>query len=269
MQCSKCGAESPEGQKFCGSCGAAVGKPCPMCGNTNPVGQRFCAHCGVDVNAVPAGLTRDRALAWRSQFKTMGWWEMPTVKEGGFDYNRRRFDSAKATEARASTLATAFDSLLKEHGLPPSPDDPQEPWVFLCHATGADWKIYSFEVKDKQSKARSWQAKDGSWVLATRSRLACFNIDRRWAESWPYTDLHSYQGHTGKGNVELTLKDSRVIQFKVRTKGAGVAEFVGALAMFGDHPYVGYRAVDQAQAKNEGKVDFMTAVFKFIEEVES
>jgi class 3 adenylate cyclase/tetratricopeptide (TPR) repeat protein len=46
--CRNCGAENPEGSRFCGSCGAAIAatEPCPSCGAENPAGQPFCNSCG-------------------------------------------------------------------------------------------------------------------------------------------------------------------------------------------------------------------------------
>lgn len=46
--CPACGAKNPEGQKFCGECGASmvVGIVCPSCGKVNPEGQKFCGDCG-------------------------------------------------------------------------------------------------------------------------------------------------------------------------------------------------------------------------------
>jgi uncharacterized membrane protein YvbJ len=59
MKCPNCGAENPEGQKFCGGCGRNLHGPhqarlglvkCPNCGFDNPEGKRFCAACG---NMIP------------------------------------------------------------------------------------------------------------------------------------------------------------------------------------------------------------------------
>jgi predicted amidophosphoribosyltransferase len=41
MRCSKCGAENPEGKRFCGNCGAVLGNRCPQCGADNALGKRF------------------------------------------------------------------------------------------------------------------------------------------------------------------------------------------------------------------------------------
>ena len=55
MRCSKCGAENPAGQKFCGS-GAALANPCPKCHADNLVGQRFCGQCGTALAATEVSL---------------------------------------------------------------------------------------------------------------------------------------------------------------------------------------------------------------------
>ena len=62
MKCPKCGAEYPEGQKFCGNCGGSLDDPpearlglvkCPNCGFDNPEGKRFCADCGSMIPRTP------------------------------------------------------------------------------------------------------------------------------------------------------------------------------------------------------------------------
>lgn len=61
-KCPKCGAENPEGQKFCGDCGGGFDEPskarlglvkCPNCGFDNPEGKRFCADCGSMIPRTP------------------------------------------------------------------------------------------------------------------------------------------------------------------------------------------------------------------------
>src|SRR6516162_8852148 len=56
MRCSKCGAENPAGQRFCGNCAAALANPCPKCHADNPAGQRFCGQCGTALAATEVSL---------------------------------------------------------------------------------------------------------------------------------------------------------------------------------------------------------------------
>ncbi|HEY93905.1 MAG TPA: protein kinase, partial [Dehalococcoidia bacterium] len=48
MKCPHCGAENPEGVKFCGECGKPLQNEqiCPQCSHANPPGVKFCHECG-------------------------------------------------------------------------------------------------------------------------------------------------------------------------------------------------------------------------------
>ena len=52
MKCNKCGAEVPEGMKFCGACGTPVPQTikCASCGADIEAGMKFCGICGAPVN---------------------------------------------------------------------------------------------------------------------------------------------------------------------------------------------------------------------------
>jgi len=52
--CGNCGAQNPEGQKFCGECGSGLAAICSSCGATSPPGQKFCGECGLPLAVVPA-----------------------------------------------------------------------------------------------------------------------------------------------------------------------------------------------------------------------
>ena len=49
--CSRCGAETRPGQKFCAECGLALSAACPNCGANYEPGQKFCAECGTALAA--------------------------------------------------------------------------------------------------------------------------------------------------------------------------------------------------------------------------
>ncbi|HSO20922.1 MAG TPA: zinc ribbon domain-containing protein, partial [Desulfosarcina sp.] len=60
MNCPKCGAETTEGQNYCGGCGAQLQNACPGCGTINPPFFKYCGQCGR--NLVDTGsLLLDRA----------------------------------------------------------------------------------------------------------------------------------------------------------------------------------------------------------------
>lgn len=57
LTCTECGAEIPEGRKFCSECGAKVVIPepepaanvCPNCGAAIAEGKKFCGECGTKI----------------------------------------------------------------------------------------------------------------------------------------------------------------------------------------------------------------------------
>jgi class 3 adenylate cyclase/tetratricopeptide (TPR) repeat protein len=61
--CANCGAENPDGQRFCGSCGSALAATCSSCGAANPAGQRFCGDCGSPLAEAPAAAPATAASA--------------------------------------------------------------------------------------------------------------------------------------------------------------------------------------------------------------
>jgi hypothetical protein len=60
LTCAACGAENPDGARFCMACGAQLERRCPSCGTPAPPAARFCMNCGqglegaVVAPAVPA-----------------------------------------------------------------------------------------------------------------------------------------------------------------------------------------------------------------------
>lgn len=53
VNCPKCQNAVPQGSKFCGSCGSAMGAVCPSCQAAIEPGAKFCASCGKSLAAQP------------------------------------------------------------------------------------------------------------------------------------------------------------------------------------------------------------------------
>src|SRR5213592_2351029 len=52
--CPTCGTENPAGARFCGGCGASLGRICANCGAESDAGMRFCTQCGTPFDAEAA-----------------------------------------------------------------------------------------------------------------------------------------------------------------------------------------------------------------------
>jgi class 3 adenylate cyclase/tetratricopeptide (TPR) repeat protein len=52
MRCAECGAENPEGARFCEQCGKALELRCAHCGAAARPGARFCVSCGQSLQTV-------------------------------------------------------------------------------------------------------------------------------------------------------------------------------------------------------------------------
>jgi class 3 adenylate cyclase/predicted ATPase len=52
MRCSKCGAESLSGKRFCAECGSPLSIRCPQCGAETSANAKFCADCGTALAAI-------------------------------------------------------------------------------------------------------------------------------------------------------------------------------------------------------------------------
>src|SRR5271167_3322305 len=58
MRCSKCGAENPDGAKFCVECASPFARRCSSCGKENPPRAKFCLECSKPIDPPPAEETK-------------------------------------------------------------------------------------------------------------------------------------------------------------------------------------------------------------------
>ncbi|MBI4318814.1 MAG: zinc ribbon domain-containing protein [Chloroflexi bacterium] len=70
MRCSKCGAENPSGNRFCGSCGATLapggrpeGSTCASCGAALAEGVSHCGQCGAPVGSAAGPASSSASVA--------------------------------------------------------------------------------------------------------------------------------------------------------------------------------------------------------------
>jgi predicted nucleic acid-binding Zn ribbon protein len=67
LGCPHCGSTIRAGQRFCGSCGAALSINCPSCGAYIHPGDRFCKNCGSAASA-----SMPQQPAWGQQPSGLG-----------------------------------------------------------------------------------------------------------------------------------------------------------------------------------------------------
>src|SRR5215472_484266 len=66
MRCSSCGAENPDGIKFCNECAAPFKRRCAGCGFENTPTAKFCGECAAPLTAAgrpdPANASSPQAV---------------------------------------------------------------------------------------------------------------------------------------------------------------------------------------------------------------
>jgi len=63
VRCAKCGAENPEGLKFCDQCAAPFKRLCAKCGFENSPNARFCGECAAPLKSSPGTASPLRPIA--------------------------------------------------------------------------------------------------------------------------------------------------------------------------------------------------------------
>ena len=72
MRCGRCGADNPDGKRFCGDCGAAFALCCPQCGAENPYDKKFCGDCGASLIQQPVAAEGAEASALVEATQSIG-----------------------------------------------------------------------------------------------------------------------------------------------------------------------------------------------------
>ncbi|MEI7849130.1 MAG: zinc ribbon domain-containing protein [Chloroflexota bacterium] len=70
--CPNCGANSAEGNVFCGKCGKKLAIICPNCSFANPMENSFCHSCGQKLNESSGMLPKKFSLEYASAFDQVG-----------------------------------------------------------------------------------------------------------------------------------------------------------------------------------------------------
>jgi len=119
--CGSCGVVSPEGARFCGACGSALGAECPRCGAETSAGARFCPSCGQPLAAEPAR-TEERKVVTVLFADVVG----STALGEQLDPERMRAILAEHFAAMAEVIATwggtvekfIGDAIMAAYGVP-------------------------------------------------------------------------------------------------------------------------------------------------------
>ncbi len=202
IHCPSCGYENPLYGQFCSKCGQPVTMQCQVCGEDNVTDAKFCRSCAVELASAPKGLFLDRTMAWREQFRRMGWLEW-------------------------SSLTNDDWSLIGAQKMP-TVNDKHEPWIFAAMVDGATMKPESVSVDGKIFVSAGVFGTRG-FVIATRCQIGFFNTKSKVAKVWRYTDLNGYQG-SGSNAVVITTNKGEKISWVFKLPSAGLLEVATAIA---------------------------------------
>jgi len=202
IRCPNCSYENPLYGQFCSKCGQPVVIQCRVCGEDNVTDAKFCRSCAVELASAPKGLFLDRTMAWREQFRRMGWLEW-------------------------SSLTNDDWGLVGSQNLP-TVNDKHEPWIFGAIVDGATMKPESVSIDGKLFASGGLLGTRG-FVVATRCRLGIFNAKSKAAKVWWYTELSGYQGH-GSNAILVTTDKGEKISFAFKLPSAGLLEVATAIA---------------------------------------
>jgi class 3 adenylate cyclase len=93
MRCSKCGAENPDGAKFCVECASPFARRCSSCGTENPPRARFCLECSKPIGHPAADTKKTSKSSMR----------VPTVADDTQLEGERKMVTALFADIKGST----------------------------------------------------------------------------------------------------------------------------------------------------------------------
>lgn len=228
--CPACNYNTILFSRFCMQCGTKIVSSCAVCEEENLINAVYCRGCGVSITNVVIGLSINRAILWREQFRSMGWWEVTSFSER--DWN-----------AIASCK------------IPNDIDEPHEPWIFAVFIDSKPMKPETIVLLGQSFAGNS--PKREEFVVATRTRLAIVNSQNNARVIW-YKDIVAY---TVKGNeVVINLANGGDLQIRFRTPGANVIDYLGVLS---NNSSFGFRSQLNIDVKEGQKREFMGIVGEY------
>ncbi len=237
FKCESCGSESPFFDPFCSNCGKPTTQVCKACGEENDLKATYCRRCGIELATAPTGLFLARALVWRAQFKSMGWYGLPKKKGGEF-----------------------MEHLINSSILPIKKDT-YNPWIMLVPVDGSDWNPKWVNINNKRVLSTGLGGKEG-YVMATRCEVLF--LDAKDMNYWilPYKDLLRW-GWLSRGDVSLSTDDLN-IKMEINAKGAG---FLDMVTTVGPDTSQRIYSAEQVKEKTARQTGFMQLIGEFLEEI--
>lgn len=94
MKCPQCQTENPDAFKFCGKCGAEIGRICLSCNSVNPLHFGFCGECGHQLsppqNQLSPELSFDEKLRKIQKYLPSGLVKKILAQKGKIEGERRQ-----------------------------------------------------------------------------------------------------------------------------------------------------------------------------------
>ncbi len=243
IRCSQCSSDNLLYGQFCSNCGTALTARCRVCSEDNLMNARFCRACGVELVNAPVGLFLDRAMAWREQFRKLGWLRLDEIDDNGWN-------------------------LIKSHNFPRDDEDRFEPWVFACKTSSLETmrirSVFSNSKDVTSIGAKGFLATNPAFIVATRCRLGIFVTKADVVAIHAYTDLRGAEG-ISNDVVQLNCANGDKIALKLNLPSAGTINVITAIAA--TDPVAKTWARRGMEIKAEQQQSFIELIAEFLYEI--